>query len=235
MKSLISLPRQAAWLGMILCLPFGTAFADETNSPTTQALATQPAANSEGQAPAASTPAKLPYGVEDVLKLTRAQINDDIILNYIHNSGTIYNLSPQDIVYLRNQGVPDRVVNAMLDQKKKVTQVAAQAAPAPVTPAPAIPDSASVPNAPAVAAPDYSQVAPQPAPPASSVYVIPPPAVNYPYYYPYYGYSGYYGPYYGPYYRGYYGYGPAISFGFHFGGGSHWHGGGGHGHGGWHH
>ena len=58
-------------------------------------------------------PAKLPYGVDDVLKLSRAQISEDITLNYVRNSGTIYNLAPKDIVYLRNEGVSDKVISTM--------------------------------------------------------------------------------------------------------------------------
>ena len=54
-------------------------------------------------AAAESTPVKLPYGAEDVLKLSRAQVSEDVILNYVHNSGTIYNLGPNDIVYLRKK------------------------------------------------------------------------------------------------------------------------------------
>ena len=81
-------------------------------------------------APADSAPVKLPYGVEDVLKLSRAQVSEDVTLNFIHNSGTIYNLAPKDIVYLHNEGVSDRVINAMLDQRKNVpAEMAAQTAP----------------------------------------------------------------------------------------------------------
>ena len=166
-----------------------------------------------------STAAKLPYGVEDVLKLTRAQISEDIVLNYIQNSGTVYNLSPTDIVYLRNQGVPDRVINAMLDQRKKVPEAAAATA----VQAPAGPSVAGNDANPA-AAPADTQPAPvyvqppaaEPAAAPSTVYVIPYPAASsayYSYYTPSYGYG-----YYGGYYPGYY-YRPGISFGFSFGGG----------------
>ena len=55
-------------------------------------------------APTDSAPATLPYGAEDVLKLSRAQVSEDVTLNFIHNSGTVYNLAPKDIVYLRNAG-----------------------------------------------------------------------------------------------------------------------------------
>jgi hypothetical protein len=167
---------------------------------------------------ATSGPVKLPYGVEDVLKMSRAQVSDDVIATYIQNTGTIYSLGPNDIVYLKEQGVSDRIVNTMLDQRRIANEVAAQAqqqqaaaqAPAaaadnntPVT-TPAYTDAQSV--APAVT---------QPA--ASSLYVIPYPTPAYPYYArPYYSYSY---PYYYPYsYARFYG---APVVGFRFGLGAH--------------
>jgi hypothetical protein len=202
----------------------------------TGAVATpaQPAAPAVTQ-PTAPAPVKLPYGVDDVLKLSRAQISEDVVLNYIHNSGTVYNLEPNDIVYLRNQGVSDRVINAMMDQRTLTTVMAAQAvqpAPTPVAPTP---------DANAAAAAQYPQPAPtyvqaptdtQPASAPSSMYVIQYPAATTAYYGSYapygaYGYYGYYGPYYYPYYPYYRGYcGPVVSFGFHGGHGwshgGHW-------------
>ena len=161
-----------------------------------------------------AAPVALPYGVDDVLKLSRAQVNEDVTLNYIRNSGTIYNLAPKDIVYLRNEGVSDRVINTMLDQRKTVpAETAAQAA---LASPPAAPQATVSANASAVATPQYAPtyvqpapvyVQPQPAPPASSVYVIPYPyaGYRYPNYYPYYYRSGY------PYY------GSSVGFGFGFG------------------
>lgn len=135
-----------------------------------------------------SVPARLPYGTDDVLKLTRAQVSEDVTLNYIQSSGTIYNLSPSDIVTLRGEGVSDKVINAMLDQRKSVpvdvanqnalqAQVTAAANGAMLAPA----DAGS-----ASPAPVYVQPAPvyvQPVPVAvqsepdyvapSTVYVIP--------------------------------------------------------------
>jgi hypothetical protein len=84
----------------------------QTSEPATTSTSTPTATD--------ATPAKLPYGVEDVLRLSRAQVGEDITLNYIQNSGTIYNLGAKDIVYLRNEGVADKVINAMLDQRKTV-------------------------------------------------------------------------------------------------------------------
>jgi hypothetical protein len=189
----------ASLSAVLLVVPAATA---QTETPATSAT---PAA-------ADATPVKLPYGVEDVLKLSRAQVNEDVILTYIRNTGTIYNLAPKDIVYLRNQGVSDRVVNAMQDQRKNVpAELAAQTPPPSTAAAPQAPVTS---DANAGAAPQYAPayvqaaptyVAPQPTyEPASTLYVIP---------YPYagYRYPGYY-----PYsYGGYYGYGgPSVVFGF---------------------
>ena len=178
-------------------------------------------------APADSTPVKLPYGVDDVLKLSRAQVSEDVTLNFIRSSGTIYSLAPKDIVYLKNEGVSDRVINTMLDQRKNVpAETFAQTAPpgAPATqPASAYPDAnaAAAAQASAQYAPVYAQpapvyVQPEPAPaPASTVYVIPYSSLGYGYssYYPYYYGGGY------PYY-----YSPSVVFSFGYRGGG-YHGG----------
>jgi len=228
--------RLALLIGAFAFLPLGISFAADTNSATSEVLTVQAT-----PAPVISTApalAKVPYGVEDVLKLSRAQIGEEIILNYVQNSGTIYNLGPQDIVYLRDQGVSDKVVNAMLAQRKHV-EIAAQS---PAVPAPAVPNTAAVADADTVpAAPTYADpyatYAQAPlTPPASSVYTIPYAGVN-PYYGPYgpYPYNYYY-----PYYGGWYG--PGVAFGFRFGGHGGFHGGhasgghgGSHGGGGHHH
>jgi hypothetical protein len=182
------------------------------------AQATTPEEIATAPAPA-STPAKLPYGVEDVLKLSRAKVNEDVILSFVHNSGTIYNLSPTDIVYLKEHGVSDRVLNEMLTQRDRVPRIAAPTPTAEEANAAAEASSTANPQP----APVYDQppAQTQPAPSASgpsSIYVIPYPTPARPYYY------GYYYPYYGPYYYGYYG--PAFRYGYghgwHY---SYWHGG----------
>ena len=178
----------------------------QTAAPTTNPASTPAAAD--------STPVKLPYGVEDVLKLSRAQVSEDVILNYIHSSGTVYNLGPSDIVYLRNQGVSDGVINTMLDQRRNVpAQAAAQSAPA-VTQAPVSPDASAA--AAAQTSPQYAPTYVEPAPvyaepqptyaPPSTVYVIPYSGTGY-------GYANAY-----PYYGGYYGYcGPSVVVGIGYG------------------
>jgi len=64
--------------------------------------------------------APLPYGVADIVKLTRAQVSEDVILSYVQNSKSAFSVTPDDIVRLRNEGVSDRVINSMLDHHTKV-------------------------------------------------------------------------------------------------------------------
>ena len=233
-------------VGMVASVPMCAGYAADV-TPTTPAQATPPPA--AGQ----TAPAKLPYGVEDVLKLSTAQVSENVILTYIQNSGTIYNLNPTDIVYLRDRGVSDTVITAMVDQRRNVTAAAAQATPtANPQPAPVYTDSYTVPAQPAyVQAPaTYAQPAPtavvvadSPPEPVSTLYVIPNPAARYAYYgrpssysvAPYYG--GYYGGY-GGNYRGYGGYyGAKYAAGYRYGHGGYymghsgWYGT----HSGWHH
>ncbi len=199
-----------------------------------------------GTASATQTaPVQLPYGAADILKLSRAKVSDDITVSFIENSGTVYSLSAPQIVYLREQGVSDRVLAAMLNQRKRVTDTAAQVQAA----AASAPANNSYANN-AQSAPTYEQpsTAYVQTAPASTVYVIPNSSPTYTYYdyypyYPYYGgyyygwpalsfsfgYGGYYNGYHGGYYGGYHG-------GYYGGGGWHggWHGGGGGWYGGWH-
>ena len=152
------------------------------------------------------SPSELPYGVAEVLKLSQAKVGDDIISSYIQNSGTVYNLDPSDIVYLKEQGVSERIVNQMLEQRKRLAAASAQPSAAVAQSRPAYTSAAPAP-APTSVAPAPTYV------PSSTTYVISDPAPAYPYY----GYSPYY---YGPYYGGYYGYQyyyPFFGFGFGYG------------------
>ena len=215
---------RALLAGTVFLAPLSSSVAADTNSGDANAAASAPAAAPAPVIRVEAGATKLPYGVEDVLKLSRAQISEDIILNYVQNSGTIYNLAPKDIVYLRDQGVSDKVLNAMLNQRKRVELAAQTTQPVPsggVAPtagqvAPDVTSQGPVAN-PGDQGPVYAE-APL-TPPASSVYTIP--------YAP-----SYYAPYYYPYYPYYYGgwYGPSIAFGFRFGGHGGFHGG----HGGFH-
>jgi len=177
-----------------------------------------PAASESTNTVAPSQPAavQLSIGVWDVLKLVRAKIADETIIAFVKNSGRNYGLGASEVIYLREQGVPDKVITAMLNGLGQAP--VAFAPPAPVNPQPS--PTYVAPPAPAYPQPSADQVPPPPPTyvQPSTVYVAPPAPV-YPYYYP--SYPSY------PYYGYGYGYpGVGVSLGFRFGG---YHGYGGHG------
>jgi hypothetical protein len=193
-------------------------FSQSTPTPMYSDTTPPPAA----PAPVATTQALSP-ATQQVLQLSQAKISDGTIITYVQNSGSMYGLDASQIVYLKQQGVSETVINAMLNQRTAL----AAAAPQPVNNVPA----AMTP--PPVAMTDVAQ----PTTPAPSVVVVPDTQTYdynswaYPYYYsyPYYPYYGYYG---GPVvYWGFGGFRGGFHDGFHgggFGGGG-FHGGGFHG------
>jgi hypothetical protein len=108
---------------------------------------------------AQTAPANQSPQLQEVVKLTQAKMSDDVILQYIKNSGATYNMSADDILYLNNQGVSQPVISALLASKGS-----AAPAPSPVS-VPATP-------APLVAQPPVSpypgQVSPYPGQPVAS-------------------------------------------------------------------
>jgi hypothetical protein len=183
------------------------------------------------KAPAVPT-LQLSYGVGDVLKLSRAKVKDETIFAFIANSQSNYNLSAEEIIFLRSEGVSEQVVTRMLEHQKKATAAqAAVAVPAPNNPpASAVAKSASVPVQPVTAYVPPANAYVQPAPvyvQSAPVYVYSSPAYAYDYYpYSYSYYGGYRGYSYPCYSGGYVGYPyPAVSLSFGFGSG---HRGGGH-------
>jgi len=164
----------------------------------------------------------LPAPVAQVLQLSQAKISDSTIVAFVQNSGTVYGLNADQIVYLKQQGVSETVIDAMLNQRSAMAAAAQTPPPAPQTTMPA---QASAPD---------TTVAQPTTPAPSSVYVVPD-TQTYNYNSSVYAYPNYY-PYYDPYYA-YYGWPVTFSFyggrggywgGWHGGGwGGGWHGGGG--------
>src|SRR5438034_1698142 len=185
-------------------------FAGQTANDQAAGANNTPSAAAKAENVAATKAPKLSWGLDDVVKLSKAGVDESVILSYIQNSGVGYNPNAQDIIQLRELGVSSQISAALMQRGSEVRQAAtveaqkqAQAA------APAAP--------PAQAAPVYTAPAAYVAP-ASTVTYIGYPSYNY-------AYGGYYGPsYYSyPYYPRYYGYCggfyPSVSLGFRFGGG----------------
>ena len=167
-----------------------------------------PAQDSTTTSAAQTAPVQLSYGVSQIIQLSKAKVSDDTIVNYIRNSGSSYGMDASQIVYLKQQGVSDTIINTMLNQPRQLAPAAPQSAASTAS------STATVVTQPAVA---YVQTVP-----SSTVYVIPD-TQTYQYY------NNYYQPSYGyyPYYSGWYY--PPVSFSFGFGGGYR----GGYYHGGW--
>jgi len=219
------------------------AVAQESSTSTTAATTTPAAAQ-----PAAASQAapQLSYGVSQVVQLAHANIGEDVIVNYVQNSGNAYGLDANQILYLKQQGISYRIINAMLNQRGRL--VAAQTAPQPNNSGAY---SSQIPTTTPPPPVSYVQTAPP-----QTVYVVPDTqtydyyAYSYPYYYPYYGWpvtfsfgwggyygGGYRGGYWGGYHGGWHGGGGWHSSGgggWHSSGGGGWHSSGGGG-GGWHH
>jgi hypothetical protein len=105
----------------------------------------------------------LSYGVSQIIQLSKAKVSDDTIVNYIRNSGSSYGLEASQIVYLKQQGVSDTIINTMLNQPRQM---------APAAPQPAYSTASSTATVVAQPAVTYVQTAPAYVP-SSTVYVIP--------------------------------------------------------------
>jgi hypothetical protein len=111
------------------------------------------------EAPAPAPPPK-PY--EEIIKLWKANLSEDFIKRQVQTGTTVYDLSADEVIRLRDAGLPESLINIMLDTKNRKPEAkpaAPAAAPAalPVSasaPAPAVvPASQPLSSAPAASAP----------------------------------------------------------------------------------
>jgi hypothetical protein len=157
---------------------------------------------------------RLSAGLDEIVKLTKAGVDESVILVFVEKSPVAYNPTADEIIRLRENGVSSAVVAALLKRGEEIRQRAAETAKQP----------ASASQAPATVNPP----APTPATPTQTVTTSPTVVYTTPTYYasPAYGWGGYYSPGYfyppayscypgGYYYRGYY---PRFSVGIGFGG-----------------
>ncbi len=119
-----------------------------------------------GQVPvlfAQSAPVALSPQLQEIVRLNRAHLGDDVIRAYIKNSGAPYRLTADDILYLNAQGVSQSVLGALLESSHQA-----------VRPNPPV----VVAPPPLVSQPRPVTVAPQTAGPGSPGVVTPPPYVQ---------------------------------------------------------
>jgi hypothetical protein len=106
---------------------------------TTQAVQPTVPVNIDPQSPLA-----------EVIKLVQAGVGETVIASYIANSTLPFNLSSDEIIYLRDLGLSDASINSMLQRDQALGATAQQASapePAPVATAPVNAPAATVPEA----------------------------------------------------------------------------------------
>jgi hypothetical protein len=124
---------------------------------------------------APAVPASLSPGAAEVVKLATSGVGDEVVLAYITNSQALFDLSANDVLYLKDLGLSPEVTTAMLNHDSMLRSQAPPTAPAPAAPAPA-PAAPAAPPAYAPVPDATATVATAPAP----VYVsTPPPDVTY--------------------------------------------------------
>jgi hypothetical protein len=69
--------------------------------------------------------------LNDFVKLVQAGVGESVLLAFVTNSPTAFNVSSDDILYLNDLGTPETVVSAMLRKDRQMTGTAAAAPAAP--------------------------------------------------------------------------------------------------------
>src|ERR1017187_5892148 len=135
-----------------LCLLASNVLAQDSSAPTTTPAGAQPIATSQ-VAP------QLSSGVAEIVQLARASVGEGVIVKYVQNSGNAYGLDANQILYLKQQGISERIINAMLTQPKPAVAMQPMASSA------STPETSTATVAPTVT---YVQTAPP-----QTVYVVP--------------------------------------------------------------
>src|SRR5690242_1613922 len=88
-----------------------------------------------GAPPPANNPPAVSPSAADVLKMAEAGTSDDVMLAYIKNSTSLYDLSADQILYLRDIGVSSPVISAMLGRDSELRSQPPAGAPVEAGPA----------------------------------------------------------------------------------------------------
>src|SRR5204863_571521 len=75
--------------------------------------------------------------LSEVVKLVQAGVGESVLMAYVTNSATAFNVSSDDVIYLNDLGVPETVVTAMIQRDQYFSaNAAANAQPSDTNPAP---------------------------------------------------------------------------------------------------
>jgi hypothetical protein len=135
---------------------------------------TEPPAKPSGASDAAPTakvppqPPELTPGVQAVVDMVHSQVETAVLLEYVKNSTQTFELDSDDIVYLKDIGVPDEVVTAMLKRTSELQAPPAAGETENAPPAPAAEAAAAAPAPAPQSTYDNTVTATAPAPPPSA-------------------------------------------------------------------
>src|SRR5579864_9483406 len=118
-------------------------FAMVTLAQTPPAAAPKPAPAK----PAAAKPSAAPSPVDSVIQSVKAGLSENLIIKTLQRDNKPMNLTPADLVKLKNAGVSENIIGVMLDPTSAPAPAAAAApaaAPAPPTPPPPEPAPVAV-------------------------------------------------------------------------------------------
>jgi hypothetical protein len=149
--------KNTKWVGLVtaLALPLLSAYGQTPEAATPGA---------PGQAQAAA-PVNLSPGAAEVVRLAGSGVGDDVVLAYVQNSQAPFNLSADDVLYLKDIGLSPQVTSAMLGHDTSLRGQPQQYAPAAAAPAPPpqVATETVAPSAPPVTAPPPAYVTTAPA------------------------------------------------------------------------
>jgi hypothetical protein len=119
-------------------------------------------AQTEPGAPDASavSPAAMPSDIlpdsplAQIIRLAQAGVDESIMMAYVTNSGSAFNLTSDQIIYLKDLGLPNEVVTAMI-QRDQQLGATTKATPAPPVPAPEAPPQTEAPVPPVQVTQNY--------------------------------------------------------------------------------
>src|SRR5262249_39735257 len=87
---------------------------------------TQPPANAvkveAANTTEAAKPVRLSSGLDEVVKLTKAGVDESVILAFVQNSSVAYHPSAQEIIKLRELGISSAVITALLHRGEELHQ-----------------------------------------------------------------------------------------------------------------
>jgi len=120
-------------------------------------LAQEPYTAAPPPAQAAPVQANLSPGAAEVVRLAQSGVSEDVVLAYVQNSQSTFNLSADDVVYLRDVGLSSPVITSMINHDNALRGQQPQYSPPPATPVPTEPPSTAPVEAPLVPStgPDY--------------------------------------------------------------------------------